>query len=62
VHKTNSEIVKSRIMMLSEREKTDVPDADVDVDWMQAAIELVVEREKKTDVTWSRERKCNPLI
>jgi hypothetical protein len=30
----NSEIVKSEMMVLTGREKTDVADADVTMDWM----------------------------
>jgi hypothetical protein len=30
----NSEMVKSGMMVLTEREKTDMTDADVFVDWM----------------------------
>jgi hypothetical protein len=30
----NSEMVKSGMMVLTEREKIDVTDADVSVDWM----------------------------
>jgi hypothetical protein len=34
IHKMNSEMVKSRMMMLTGREMTDVVDADVTVGWM----------------------------
>jgi hypothetical protein len=34
IHKMNSEMVKSKMMMLAGREKTDVTDADMIVHWM----------------------------
>jgi hypothetical protein len=34
VHKMNFEIINSRMVVLTEREKTDVADADVVVDWI----------------------------
>jgi hypothetical protein len=34
VHKINSKMVKSGMVVLTEREKPDVTDADVAVDWM----------------------------
>jgi hypothetical protein len=34
VHKMNSEIINSRMVVLTEREKSDVADADVVVDWI----------------------------
>jgi hypothetical protein len=33
-HKMNSKMVKSRMMVLTEREKADVVDADMAVGWM----------------------------
>jgi hypothetical protein len=47
IHKMNFEIVKSGMVVLTERENTDVVDADVAVDYkVQPAAEIVVgERE-----------------
>jgi hypothetical protein len=52
VHEFNSEMVKSGMMVLTEREKTDVTDTDVTVGWkLQPAAETAVgERERK--LTW----------
>jgi hypothetical protein len=34
VHKINSKMVKSKIVLLTRKEKTDVADADVTMDWI----------------------------
>jgi hypothetical protein len=54
----NSKMVKSEMVVLTERERSDMVDADVDVGWMlqPAARAVVDEREKKTDVAWTRMR------
>jgi hypothetical protein len=57
----NSKLVKCGMVVLTEREKPDVTDADVVVGWMLWATgrALVVERERekeKADMVWSRLR------
>jgi hypothetical protein len=49
VHELNSEMVKSKIVMLTGREKTDVPDVDVAVGWklQPVAGTVVGERERE---------------
>jgi hypothetical protein len=50
VHEMNSKMIKSRMVVLNRREKTDVADADVPVSWMlyPAAGVLVGERERES--------------
>jgi hypothetical protein len=49
VYEMNSEMVESEIVVLTGREKTDMSDADVAVDWMlyTAAEALIVESERE---------------
>jgi hypothetical protein len=48
VHELNSEMVKSGIVMLTEREKTDVTDADVVVGWkLQPTAGTVVDKRER---------------
>jgi hypothetical protein len=59
VHKMNSEMVKSRMLVLIRREKTDVTDADVVVGWIlqPTIVAMLGEREReKIDVAWARVR------
>jgi hypothetical protein len=54
VHELNYEMVKSEMMMLTDKEKIDVADTDVIIDWkLQHVVKPVVdEREKK--LIWCR--------
>jgi hypothetical protein len=49
VHKMNSEMVKSRMLVLIRREKTDVTDADVVMGWMlqPTIVAMLGERERE---------------
>jgi hypothetical protein len=48
VHKLNSEMVKSEIMMLTERKKSDITDVDMTVGWkLQAAVKIIVGKRER---------------
>jgi hypothetical protein len=53
IYELNSEMVKSKIVLLIEKEKADVADANVVMRYiLQPAVRTVVdEREKKTNIT-----------
>jgi hypothetical protein len=49
----NSKMVKSAMVVLTERERSDMADADVDVGWMlQPAARAVVDERERKKLMW----------